>query len=230
MPVIRHEQVPAEIKPFSLTDVARQANGLLVRAQERADQMLALAQKSADELKRRAIVEGIKSGRAEGLKTGQADGQQAGLDQALAENSQNLKLLMDALLAAVTEFDVRRIEFDAKVLREVTLLSLKIAERIVKRQCEIDPAILEANLGDSLKLVVGMHRLRIMLHPSQKSYMADILPRLKLAFPTLDHVELIDDESVVPGGCKVVTRQGSIDATLDEQLRRIASDLLPGSQ
>ena len=229
MAVIRHEQAPAEIKPFSLADVAKQANGLLVRAQERADQMLALAQKAADELKRRAIVEGIKSGRIEGLKAGQEEGEKAGLDKALAENSLNLKTLMEALLSTVTEFDTRRIEFEAKVLREVTLLSLKIADRIVKRQATIDPAALEANLGESLKLVVGMHKLRIVLHPSQKSYMTQILPRLKLAFPTLDHVELIDDETVAPGGCKVITRQGSIDATLDEQLRRIAMDLLPES-
>jgi flagellar biosynthesis/type III secretory pathway protein FliH len=40
-------------------------------------------------------------------------------------------------------------------------------------------------------------------------------------------VQVIEDASIAPGGCRVFTTQGEIDADLDRQIDRIAADLLP---
>jgi flagellar biosynthesis/type III secretory pathway protein FliH len=53
------------------------------------------------------------------------------------------------------------------------------------------------------------------------------LPQLKLAWPTLSHVELIDDATLAPGGCRICTARGQVDAALDAQLDRVVADLLP---
>jgi flagellar biosynthesis/type III secretory pathway protein FliH len=81
-----------------------------------------------------------------------------------------------------------------------------------------------------MKLVVHSTDLRIALHPSQKQTLADLLPKLALNWPNFSHVELVEDETLSPGGCRIFTRQGMIDADLGEQLNRIAADLLPSAE
>jgi flagellar biosynthesis/type III secretory pathway protein FliH len=53
------------------------------------------------------------------------------------------------------------------------------------------------------------------------------LPLLRLEWPSLRHVELVEDATLSPGGCRVFTRGGRIDADLDEQLDRVIDELLP---
>jgi hypothetical protein len=53
--------------------------------------------------------------------------------------------------------------------------------------------------------------------------------RVKLEFAALEHVELLEDESVSPGGCRLFTRQGLIDADLQSQINRIAEEMLPSN-
>ena len=48
-------------------------------------------------------------------------------------------------------------------------------------------------------------------------------------FRGLEHVHLVDDASVTPGGCVVTSGQGVIDAQIDTQLRRIVELLVPDS-
>jgi flagellar biosynthesis/type III secretory pathway protein FliH len=47
-------------------------------------------------------------------------------------------------------------------------------------------------------------------------------------WPSLKHVELIDDPAVAPGGCRILTRHGEVDAEIEGQLDRVIAELLPG--
>ena len=71
--------------------------------------------------------------------------------------------------------------------------------------------------------------VRIAIHPKQRETFLAALPQLKLQWPALEHVELIEDLTVSPGGCRILTRGGEVDADLDRQIDRIAADLLPNS-
>jgi flagellar biosynthesis/type III secretory pathway protein FliH len=48
-----------------------------------------------------------------------------------------------------------------------------------------------------------------------------------MSWPALKHVELMDDPSLSPGGCRILTGGGVIDAELNAQVDRIAAELLP---
>ena len=228
MGLIKSQSAPTSLAPFSMADIAKQANGILARAQSRADAMLAQAQIAAEELRSHAHAEGVIAGQREGIAYGLKEGRETGREQALEEHRNDLTAVLGILTAACAELNDRRRELEAGVLQEVTGLALKIASRIAKREGELDPSMLERNLAESLKLVIGMHRLRIAIHPHQMATLSAALPRLKLEFPTLDHVELVEDPLIAPGGCRLLTRQGQVDATLDEQLARITADLFPG--
>jgi flagellar biosynthesis/type III secretory pathway protein FliH len=46
----------------------------------------------------------------------------------------------------------------------------------------------------------------------------------------LKHIELLTDPAIAPGGCRVYTDGGEIDARLEVQLARVVADLLPERQ
>jgi flagellar assembly protein FliH len=109
----------------------------------------------------------------------------------------------------------------------VVKLAIAIARRVTKRQGQADPQVLMANLVEAMKLVVHAADVRIAVHPSQQQTLADELPRLRLAWPRLQHVDLVEDASLSPGGCRILTHQAQVDADLDVQLDRVVADLFP---
>jgi flagellar biosynthesis/type III secretory pathway protein FliH len=69
--------------------------------------------------------------------------------------------------------------------------------------------------------------VRIAINPQQKQVLMDLLPQLRMQWPKISHIELIEDSAIAVGGCRVFTAQGEVDAELDRQIDRIAADLLP---
>ncbi len=47
-----------------------------------------------------------------------------------------------------------------------------------------------------------------------------------MAWP-VGHVELVDDATLSPGGARIFTLGGMVDADLDVQIDRIVADLVP---
>ena len=226
MPVIKSANSPTLV-PFSMADIERAAKSLLLRAQQQAEQLLAEAQSAADQLKQQAHAQGLIEGRKQGTAEGLAQGREAGQQQALTEHRAQLQQAITALTAAATTIDQSRNDLEAVALAEVTQLALAIARRITKRQAAIDPDVMTANLTDAMNLVVKSADVRVAIHPTQRKTLDAALPKLALQYPTLTHVQIIEDPNIAPGGCRIFTEHGQINADLDAQLDRIAGELLP---
>lgn len=227
MPVIRANQLPASAQAFSMTDVEKAAKSVLLKAKLQAEQLIASAIDEAEQLKESARQEGSREGFEHGHAEGVRHGTEAGRQQALQQHSAELSSLVGTLRDALTQIDAHRLSIETDGTTEVVKLAVAIAERVVKRQAAVDPAVLEANLGEAMKLAVGAADLRIAVHPDQRASLEVAMPRLKLAWPSLKHVQLVDDPGLSPGGCRLYTAHGSIDADLATQLDRVVADLLP---
>jgi flagellar assembly protein FliH len=230
MGLIKSQHAPTSLSPFSMKDVEDQARALLTGARRKAEQFLLAAQEEAEHLKAMAKAEGFAQGRQEGLEDGTRQGAEAGLKQALDEQSQALRDAVAALAEASQQIEQSRVALEAEALQDVVELSLAVARRVTKRQGEIDPAVLRENLRDAMRLVVHASDLRIAVHPTQRLTLDEALPALSLEFPQLAHVAIIEDPALSPGGCRVHTRGGKIDADLDAQLGRIVADLMPSRE
>ena len=230
MPLIKSINAPLNASPFSMRDIETQAKDLLLRARKQADALLQAAQQEAEVLKAAARTAGAAEGRSQGFAKGREEGFAAGRDAALAGHKAELLALIGALSGAATELDLARNHLQASALKDVLDLAIAIGERATKRMGRMDSSVAVNNTIEALKLVSHKSDLRIALHPTQKAIIAEILPRLQLQWPTLKHVELIEDDSILPGGCRVFTTQGSIDGDLNTQIDKIVADLLPQNQ
>lgn len=227
MGLIKSPNVPSSAAPFSMRDIENHAKAILLRARGQAEALLAEAQQEGEQLKAQAYAQGLEEGRREGRKQGELEGAQAGAQQALAEHQEQLSSLVNALVTGVTQIDASRRELEAAGLSEVVSLAISIARRVTKRQGIIEPQVLTDNLKEAMTLVSHAADLRVAVHPNQTATLQSALPSLKLAFPKLSHVELLEDASLSPGGCRVFTARGNVDADLDAQLDRVVADLMP---
>jgi flagellar biosynthesis/type III secretory pathway protein FliH len=119
---------------------------------------------------------------------------------------------------------VEHVENDA--LQDVVELALAIAERVTKRSGLVDPNVLAENVREAMKMVVRANGLRVAIHPQQAQTLRQLLPSLQIDWPALANVEIVEDRTVDPGGCRVATTHGQIDATLAAQLDRITTKLI----
>jgi len=240
MPVIKHNHVPTTASPFSMRDIEEQAQSLVRQARQAAEQVLARAQREAEALRRKAreegktegysagLAQGMAEGRAEGLQRATEEGHAAGRAAGLAEVGPQLTAAHAALASALSQIDAGRHDLEQAATAEVVQLALAVARRVTLRQSALDPAVLVANLSDAVRLAVRAADIRIIVHPDQRATVEQELPRLKMDWPTLAHVELVDDPTITPGGCRVMTRSGGeIDARIETQLDRIVAEMMP---
>jgi len=230
MGLIKSAQLPAAPAPFSMKDIEDQARSILLRARQQAEQIFAAAQAEADELRRQAHADGMVEGQRAGFAKGLEEGRKAGHDQALNDHRAALTAAVGALNKAAAQVDSSRRELQSAALTDVVNLAIAIAQRITKRLGQIDPTVAVANVEEALKLVMHASDIRIAIHPTQKATLDAEMPRLKLQFPALQHVQIVDDPALAPGGARIYTLQGEVDASIDEQLNRIIADLLPQKQ
>jgi flagellar assembly protein FliH len=227
MALLKSDNVPAIATPFALRDMETQAQSLLLRAKRAADTLLVQAEKEADAIRLKARADGLATGRADGLKKGLEEGKASGHAQAMADGAKRMADLFTTLSSIAETLDKHRRDLESVGIDEVIQLSLSIARKVTKRQAALDPGVLKANLADAMRLAVQAADVRILVHPSQRQLVDDELPAVKLNWPDLKHVELVPDESVELGGCRLITNRGSIDARIDTQLERIVMEMMP---
>ena len=227
MGLIKSANAPTTLSPFSLKDVEDHARVILLRARGRAEQLLIEAQAEGEKIKVRAKADGHAEGVKAGMVEGNAQGLKTGHQQALAEHSAALTVLVKTLTSLATELNTSRHQLEEDAGNAVVKLAVSIARKVTKLEGERNPAVAVANVDAAARLVVRASDVRLSLHPSQRQTLLNALPALKQQWPSLAHLELVDDEKLSPGGCQIRTRGGMIDADLDQQIDQIARELLP---
>jgi len=227
MGLIKAANTPPAAMPFSMRSIEEQAKAMLARAQRRAEELIQEAQLEADNLRRMAAVEGEQTGHIQGHAQGLEEGRKTGHQTALNEHNPQLTNLVKTVTSVLNDLNAQRRDIESKAVKDVVELACAIARKVTKRQASIDPEVLGENVIAAMKLVVHASDVRVAVHPAQKKYLADVLPRLQLSWPALEHVELIEDPKLSLGGCKVFTKNGQIDADIDVQLERVIGELMP---
>jgi flagellar biosynthesis/type III secretory pathway protein FliH len=104
-------------------------------------------------------------------------------------------------------------------------LATAIAERLCRRELANDPQITLAWIREALELAAGNGQITLRLHPADHAALAPQVQRIAQQVAGLAPVQLVADESITAGGCRVDTQFGALDQQLEAQLARIAEEL-----
>lgn len=211
---------------FSFPDLEAQASAILRRANTDAQQIIGdarrLAAKERDAVHAQARAQGLEQGRREGQE--QASRQAAAA--ALRDAKQELDRLLHALRAGLAEYERRRNDLLAAAESELIRLALAIARRVCKRAAARDPGVAAANMQALLQLVQHEHDLVVRVSPPELDRLQEIANEFVQSAGESRHVRVEADPALERGDCVLVTRTGTVDASLNVQLDRIAEALL----
>lgn len=217
---------------LDLGDLRRQGEMLQQRARAEADRILAEARAQAQRLIDVAHGEGFDAGFKKGHAAGLEAGRKQGHDSALKDSAARLQRLEEAWINAAQQWDAQRRAMLLEARQSLLTLAVAMAEKIVRRVPHIDPTVVADQVAEAIDHVARPCDVAIRIHPTDVPLVEQAMPKLLQHVHQVQHVTLIDDETVSPGGCVVTYGAGRIDATLDTQLIRLIDTLLPqiGSQ
>ena len=206
---LRMPQGPA----FQFDDLSHQAQGYIETVQQKAREILAQAQHDAQAIRQKAEKEGREAG-------------QRAIEQTVAKQvAQEMKTALPALTQAIEELSRNRQSWLAHWEQRAIHLATAIAGRVVRRQVEQTPEVTLTLVREALEMAAGQSQIVVRMHPEDQKILATQLKQLSTETERMGTFELVPDESITRGGCKLETRHGSIDQRLETQLARIESEL-----
>lgn len=199
------------------------AGAILEQARREAEALRRAAQEEVELWKRRAWEEGYNRGLEEGRRAGWEAG--AAEARALREEAENYRLESKQLLEEVGKAYRETIAAAQDRLLE---LALEIAAKIVGRQVELHPeTVLDIVRRAVLQVAEGQF-YTIYAAPKDAEFLRQHREEILKELAAEVRLQVVADAGLKPGGCRVETENGFVDATVDTQLEEIRRLLKAG--
>lgn len=215
---------------YRLGDLVREGTQLREQTSRQIDTMLTEARAERDRLIADGRANGLAQGHDEGYKAGFAKGQAEGREQAIASVSTELASLLTGWMKSLGEFEQDRDALLLEARTEVLRLAVEIGRAVVKRDIELHPEAVLAQVESALGMVVRPSRVRLSVHPEDRPLIESALPGLLARYSNATHIDVAEDPGATRGSCFVRMAGGEIDARIEVQLDRIVRAILPTAQ
>jgi flagellar assembly protein FliH len=164
----------------------------------------------------------FERGRQQGVQEGRLMEREA-QKEAQAEAG-NLRFRQAAALAE--EFAREREQYLLEVEREVVKLALAIAQRILRREAQMDPLLLTGAVRVALGQLSKSTRVRLRVPPADLDLWSDAMAHI----PNLvSRPEVVSGEGMLAGQCVLETEIGSVDLGIRSQLDEIEQGFFDGA-
>ncbi|MDX1817525.1 MAG: flagellar assembly protein FliH [Marinobacter sp.] len=170
---------------------------------------------------REGHAEGFEQGRAEGRETGLSEGREEGRSTGLEETRKEVDAKLDRLehLLAELLLPIRRHEDEIETA--LVNLTTVLARAVVYRELSIDSSQIQQVVRRALdSLPSTADAVRIHIHPDDSELVEEVAGRLDTP------ASVVEDETVLPGGCRVETRHSLVDFTVEKRFQRAVQDML----
>ncbi|WP_395763755.1 flagellar assembly protein FliH [Stutzerimonas balearica] len=163
-------------------------------------------------IRQEAYNEGFSTGERDGFHAGQLKARQEA-EATLASRLESLEKLMAQLLEPIAEQD-RNLEHSL-----VTLVS-HMAREVIQRDLLLDSSQIRQVLREALKLLpMGASNVRIHVNPQDFESVKALRERHEESW------RILEDASLLPGGCHIETEHSRIDASIETRLSQAIKQL-----
>ncbi|MGC9454774.1 MAG: FliH/SctL family protein [Phycisphaerae bacterium] len=220
------EKHAAKSALLNLRDIAAEARSVVLEARKEAARIVEQARSEADSVRKEASEAGYQEGLARGRHDGYEQGRQEALAEARRKLSEDSASLLELAGKVVGQLDEARATVLQQGREEALTFAIALAERIVGHIAAADVAAARQNLAKAMDRAGCTSEITVRVNPRQlealRTYCADLTDALGIR----GGVELVADERISPGGVRVQTTSGEIDATVEKQLQNVVEALL----
>jgi flagellar assembly protein FliH len=159
-----------------------------------------------------AYNEGFATGEKDGFHAGQLKAKQEA-DMVLAAKVVDLEQVMSQLFEPIAEQDQQLEE------SMITLLE-QMVRQVIQRELVSDSSQIRQVLSEALKLLpMGTGNIRIHVNPQDFETIKTLRERHEESW------RILEDASLLPGGCRVESELSRIDATVETRLNQVIKQL-----
>lgn len=202
------------------------ADGIVEEARLKAQEIITEArsqgEQETEQIKQEAYQSAFDKGRKEGSEAGYRDGLTKANEEAVA-----IRLQAEEVLAQAEKIRQQTLE---KMEEEIVELAREIAEKLVSRQLTLDPGMVMQIAEESLRLVADRLQVVLYINPQEMELVETRRDHLESLLSERAQLQFIADGEIQPGGCRVETEQGRVDATMKTRWDQLVRALYgPGS-
>ncbi|MBK5005148.1 flagellar assembly protein FliH [Pseudomonas sp. S60] len=163
-------------------------------------------------IRQEAYNEGFATGEREGFHSTQLKVRQEA-DEALKVKLASLERLMTHLMEPIAEQDTH-------IEKTLVHLVAHITRQVIGRELHNDSSQITQVLRGALKLLpMGADNIRIHLNPQDFELAKALRERHE------ENWRLLEDSTLLPGGCRIETAQSRIDATMETRIEKAVAQL-----
>ncbi len=156
-------------------------------------------------------------------QSGYEEGFAQGREEALAAGRREIEAQVAVLTRLVQSLAKPFEELDETVETELLSLATTVARQVVRRELQTDPQLVLAVIRESIGLLpVASREITLKLHPED----ARLVREYESAAIEEGQWRILEDANCARGGCVVTTGHARIDASVNEQITRIADAVL----
>jgi len=221
-PILRH------LSTVDLADHLADASAAMEQAKREMTHTVADAHAEAKRIREEARQQGYQAGQKRGHTEGREAGYKAAHDEAMAGFQQEHANIVQAMQAAVASIDAVKEDLTIAARRDLLDLSILVARRLTFAVGDLHREAALENLGRAVRLVGSKTDLLIRAHPKDIASIEKFAESALSSISDASTVNIVEDETIAPGGCKVESERTSVDASLETQVNEIVSLLMGG--
>ncbi|MDH5408370.1 MAG: flagellar assembly protein FliH [Gammaproteobacteria bacterium] len=175
-------------------------------------------------IQQQAYAEGYAQGYEVGVDQGHKDGYEAGHAKLESELKQKVKRL-DSVLTFLSE---PLSEMDEQLIRQLVDMSVLISRQIIRRELHTDPGQIVAVVREATAaLPVSSRDTQVFLNPEDAVLVREVF---SIDDSQQQSWKLIEDPALTRGGCRVISENSRIDATVEHRINQVIATLLGGER
>lgn len=159
---------------------------------------------------------------AEMLLRAHSSGVREGEERERARGQEQLHQERERISQALRDFENSVTEYFSRTEVEVVELALQIASKILQREAQADPKLMAKLVHALLEKLHQNTRVKVRVRPEHLARWRSDLAALNDGQTMID---ILEDESVAPGGCVLETELGTTEISLDAQFAEVANGL-----
>lgn len=209
-------------------EVAQAISEELVRARQKAEEIVTRAQAETERIVREAREQALADAREltrraeeEGYQKGFAEGYREGLEKA-AREGEALRREASQVLQQAKEVWQKTLD---GLESEIVSLAREIAEKILATQLTLEPQVVLAIAREALELARNKQQIILYINPEDVSLFQKNREELLRVLSPETTFHILGDAGVERGGCRIETEDGKIEATLRERWQAITGVL-----
>ncbi len=118
----------------------------------------------------------------------------------------------------------------SQVEREIVKLAVEVAKKIVHREIQADPEVIQTLVKVALGRVSERSAVTVRVNPGDYNFLLDKHRGWAQEEGAMHEVTLVADKSVERGGCLVQTDCGDVDARIEEEFREVERAFFEGQR